>query len=513
MTKSPHLSHKAATRAAARVLRSADIYDWLMNQGYFPESYVLPPCFAVGQRPPRKRIYPINRDGREYRVPRRDLATVHFPKSEMTDRRFGIIDPRIYSDIAFDIARNWKKLVDRMVPNDSKIVSYSFPIPLDTRKHGRLGVLRSGRMIYEFLGMVDRDMTSVAYRYSYLVKTDIKNFYPSIYTHALAWVLHGKKKARAELHNYKLLGNRLDKLFQNANDGCTNGIPIGPAVSDVAAELITAFVDRRLSKSLSKHGIDCAAFRFKDDYRFLVKSESDGRAIVKHLQSALRELNLELNEGKTAISPLPDGLFREWSSMYWTVHPRRRSHYSWKDFRELYLAVLRIDRVCPGTGVIDRFLADVVTRSGRLKVTVVRGNLSRVLSMLLMLGGRRVKAFPKVVAIIEAVIRSSFGATHRVEITEYLEAYLAELASDEERNKYLIAWISYFFVSNGLKKSMKFKPVFKDAITRSVFQNRRAIFKDCPEFGIFIGCRASSRKVTMLRHLEVFLPPPDLLPP
>ncbi len=207
-----------------------------------------------------------------------------------------------------ETGRAWFK----MVPQASDVVPYSFPVPLDTKHHGRLGTLRSGRSIYEFLGMVDRDMASIAYRYSHLVKTDIKNFYPSVYTHSLAWALHGKRRARKERYNYKLLGNRLDRLFQQANDGCTNGIPIGPVVSDIAAEILASAVDVNLTARLRAAGSNSPVFRFKDDYRFLVQSDSDGRTVIKHLQSALRAFNLEVNDAKTEIHALPGGLFREW---------------------------------------------------------------------------------------------------------------------------------------------------------------------------------------------------------
>ncbi len=352
-------------------------------------------------------------------------------------------------------------------------------------------------------------MASIAYRYSHLVKTDIKNFYPSLYTHSIAWALHGKKVARKERQNFNLLGNRLDRLFQRANDSCTNGIAVGPAVCDIVAEILASAVDIDVTASLRDSGVKWAGFRFKDDYRFLVRSEAEGRTVIKHLQSSLKKYNLEINDTKTSTHTLPDGLFREWSSMYFAAHPRGCRKFSWKQFRELYLAVLRIDRQCPGTGVIDRFLADVITKQGNLKTSVGSKNLSRVLSMLLMLGSLRVKAFPKVMAIIEGVIRSSFGKLHHDEIVEYLDSYLQELSEDEERNKYLIAWIGYFFVSNGLKGRLSSKPDFKDPITRAIVTNRNTIFKDCPEFRIFAGCRTVSKKVTLLRHLEVFMPPPE----
>ena len=73
----------------------------------------------------------------------------------------------------------------------------------------------------------------IPYRYTHLVKADIKNFYPSIYTHSIAWAIHGKNFIRKDRnrHDYRFLGNRLDRLFQYSNDQKTNGIPIGPVVS------------------------------------------------------------------------------------------------------------------------------------------------------------------------------------------------------------------------------------------------------------------------------------------
>lgn len=510
----PIQEHQSNTRALAESLRTAEIYHWLNEYGYFPESYVLPPCFRVVKRPPRQKVYTlITRRGAHYPVPLKELINVQFPKSELTDRVFGLIHPEIHNDIAYHITRNWKTIVKAMLPKDSCVTTYSFPIPVDSKKPGRLGHLRSARMIYEFLGMVDDDLASTAYRYRYLVHADIKNFYPSIYTHSIAWAIHGKKVIRKpkNLHNYRLLGNRLDRLFQRANDGCTNGIPVGPVVSDIVSEIVASAVDVIFTNSLKVDGIQCEAVRFKDDYRILVNSEAEGKRVIKMLQAALKEYSLEINEDKTRISRLPEGLFREWVSEYHIAHPRRKAKYSWKQFRELYLAVLRIDRQYPDTGIIDRFLADIISNEGKLKVTVGVFNLQKVMSMLFILATRRVKSFPKVLAIIEGVLRTPFGKIHEDEIVAYLEKYLETLAQEEDRNKHLICWVSYFLVSNDLKSKLTVKPKFKDQITRTVFNNLPIIFKDAHEFKTFIGCKAIGKKVTMSEHLDIFDPPIDVL--
>lgn len=504
----PIHEHRTITKKLARDLKWTDIYHWLVEYGYLPESHVLPPCFKVKQRPKYPKLFSKVRS-KKLKLTPREWCKIQFPKTELIDMNFAIIHPEHHNDICYYLARNWKTIVDRLIPNDSDVTCYSFPIPIDSENPGRVGRLRSGRMIYEFLSMTEDSLATVAYRYSHLVRADIKNFYPSIYTHSIAWAIHGKKFIRKGNNRWdcSLLGNRLDRLFQYSNDQRTNGLPIGPVVSDIFAEIIAASVDRILTKSVKTSGLECEMTRFKDDYRILVKSESQGRIVIKMLQAALNQFDLKLSHEKTAVYELPEGLFRPWVSLYHAAYPRKRRRFRWKDFRELYLAVLRIDIQCPGTGVIDRFLADIVSEDRSLKLDVTEQNLEKAISMLLMLGNRRTKAFPKVVAIIETILRTPFGYTHSRDIVAFLQSYLMTLAEDEERNKYLISWIAYFLVSNGLKTYLTQRPKFTDPITRSVFNNRGAIFKDTQHFKLFEGSRTVGKRLSMLEHLDIFNPP------
>ena len=153
------------------------------------------------------------------------------------------------------------------------------------------------------------------------MKTDIKNFYPSIYTHSIAWAIHTKKTIRTKGNrgNYsRFLGLKLDRLLQYANDGCTNGIAIGPAISDLISEIVLSTVDTGVSKIIDAESIDFIGVRFKDDYRFLCQSKEDANFIIKTLQKQMALFNLTLNEGKSKIEELPEGLFREWTADY---HP------------------------------------------------------------------------------------------------------------------------------------------------------------------------------------------------
>lgn len=229
------LQHFRATARLARALRPKDVFSWLVNEGYFPEPYVLPPCFHVTKhRAFGRPRFPHTK--RTFTPSVSELTPIHFPRTDWTDRAFGIIDPDLHADIAHALARNWKSVLNTIFHRDNRVASYSFPIPLDSNNRGQLGTLRAGRLIYEFIEMAEHDLAAEAFRYKCVFRTDVKNFYPSLYTHSIPWALHGKRMIRkpANRHNFNHVGNRLDKLFQNANDQCTNGIPIGPAVSDLS---------------------------------------------------------------------------------------------------------------------------------------------------------------------------------------------------------------------------------------------------------------------------------------
>jgi hypothetical protein len=496
--------HRNQTADLACALGEKEVYEWLVTRGFFPEAYVLPPCFKVTKHPPYGKVYfPHTAKKFEPRVT--EYQEVHFPKTDYTDRTFGIIDPELHSDLASAFARNWKTILDEIFHPKNKVCSYSFPVPLDSKNPGSVGRLRSGRMIYEFIEMAENDIAAIAHRFKFLIKSDVKNFYPSIYTHSISWALHGKTFIRKNENrrNYSFVGNRLDKLFQNLNDGCTIGLPIGPAVSDIAAELVMSAVDRQLSGSIPDNAV---VVRFKDDYRILVRTESDGRTIVKALQAALKDYRLELNDEKTQFHSLPNGIFRDWVSQYHAANRLPKAYYSFRRFKETYLSVVAIDRANAGCGVIDRFLADIITKKYRLRVKLDKRTLPKVLSLLLMLGALRTKAYPKVLATIESILLSPFGKKRSAEIAEHLADHLSQLSEREAENRYLIAWICYFLRANNLNGHITAKYKYKDPIVRATYTNRFTLYEHCSDFKVFLGVKQTAKSTSLLEHLDVFKP-------
>jgi hypothetical protein len=56
MSRNPK-EHFQRTKELAQALDKEDVYRWLITKGYFPEAYVLPPCFEVTRDPGFGTIY------------------------------------------------------------------------------------------------------------------------------------------------------------------------------------------------------------------------------------------------------------------------------------------------------------------------------------------------------------------------------------------------------------------------------------------------------------------------
>jgi hypothetical protein len=56
MSRNPK-EHFQRTKELAQALDKEDVYRWLITKGYFPEAYVLPPCFEQDLR--RHTIYSV----------------------------------------------------------------------------------------------------------------------------------------------------------------------------------------------------------------------------------------------------------------------------------------------------------------------------------------------------------------------------------------------------------------------------------------------------------------------
>jgi hypothetical protein len=65
----------------------------------------------------------------------------------------------------------------------------------------------------------------------FLLRADVSQFYPSLYTHAVGWTLDPKLRKRVNWQNKALLGKNVDQFLMDLGGKLSQGIPIGNDIS------------------------------------------------------------------------------------------------------------------------------------------------------------------------------------------------------------------------------------------------------------------------------------------
>ena len=287
------------TRTTFRKLLMVKLVD-LIARGYFPKE--LPPPFSTKTfadlvaKNPSLSLYSYGRS-REFRLARHSLF-----RAGALRRQLAVPNPVSFLELAQLIASNWSE-VEKQCQKSSISLS-----KLDTRS--------TDRAIVASVPFSQHSLHQASVRASsrYLLKTDVTNCYPSVYTHGISWALHTKAFAKAHRRTKSLLGNKIDKLIRDAQFGQTIGIPVGPDTSFVVAEMVLSSVDEAFCHMLKKAKLGTNGYRSYDDFEFGFASRADAESAAALLQQALSEYELQLNANKTAIVELPMPLEPAWVS-------------------------------------------------------------------------------------------------------------------------------------------------------------------------------------------------------
>lgn len=133
----------------------------------------------------------------------------------------------------------------------------------------------------------------------YILKTDISNFYHSLYTHSIPWVFLSKKYAKNEKQEDNF-PNKLDRYIRESQSGETKGIPVGHFTSRFIAEIFQLKLDQRLSEK------GYFFSRYVDDYSFFIEEMSEKNEILTTFHNIYSEIELHINDSKTVIVKYPD---------------------------------------------------------------------------------------------------------------------------------------------------------------------------------------------------------------
>lgn len=278
------------TRTTAKTPRAR--HRRFLAAGFFPPE--VPPCFYSEQLARFRnsllghfsQLPNINGKPNFYFRQTRKTA-FHFPRFRSADRQHSIVDPIAYFFLSKILADNHVKL--NKLTKKSRISGS--PSIFDWS--GSRALQRPN------FNARDRLASQASARFEYVVTADIRAFYHSIYTHSIAWAIHSKRIAKKN-HSDALVGNLIDRLSRNLQDGQTIGIPVGPDTSRLVAELVGAAIDVEIQKKVKN--LRRRGMRFVDDFTLGCEDRPSAETAIAAIRRAANEFELDLNSAKTSIS-------------------------------------------------------------------------------------------------------------------------------------------------------------------------------------------------------------------
>lgn len=273
----------------------------LIRRGYFPAE--LPPPFTTASYASNAVQFAEKWPAAEIQKFWTAPESYSFPRYGDARRKLSIVNPINQLHVSHIISANWDNLRERL--NRSEISEF---------KPHFSGNIIYGRAItnIDFDG-VARRKTTILSNFGRYVKTDIARFYPSIYTHSIAWATLGKAHVKANLHSKEIknhYSSLLDKAVSAGQEGQTIGIPIGPDTSRIISELIAVEVEQIAQVHIGN--FKSRGVRYVDDMIFGLEESETSSAVLSGLSLALYEYQLEINAEKTDVFGLGHAHTPEW---------------------------------------------------------------------------------------------------------------------------------------------------------------------------------------------------------
>lgn len=265
----------------------------LLSRGYFPRE--LPPMFTTDNFAnlligsnflPGDYARPKKLSRSQAKIMKHDI-----PNLKLRRRIAGIPNPLFYFLLCQDIVNYWGDIQNHL---NKSIISRSKPIANS----------QSGRAINREHSedKLLRERLFIRSRSQYILKTDITQFYPSIYTHSIPWAIHTKPTAKQHRKaTPQFFGNILDEDSRNLQDGQTKGIPIGTDTSLIIAEILLTAFDNELKKQVP----NLLGIRYVDDFELGFPTYQEAESCLGLIRQLLNEFELILNDKKTRIIEIP----------------------------------------------------------------------------------------------------------------------------------------------------------------------------------------------------------------
>ena len=434
----------------------------LLSKGYFPKE--LPPVFTttdfgthadvILDEWQQENVFGVKRSkdfgkigGKRFRskysfknVPSADPEVISKPKKLYERRNIHVTHPIPQALLTREIAENWPKVqkwLSRQRYSEDEI------LVADRHERAIKGInFPIHRAKKSFL-----EATS-----DWLIKTDISRFYPTIYTHSIAWAAYGKERVKGALKTYEgTFADRLDMLVRSCNRNQTIGVPIGPETSRILAEIISSRIDLDFSEQLGDL-LGEVVDRLQDDWTVGAATLEKSEKILSVISSCYREYGLEINGSKTSISHILASDQENWKSEISAFLSHRRGGLYRSRLEEFLALCLRLQLEYPSAPVLNYALSIIEGR--RFSPT----DIEVLESFLLKAAVIAPISMDRVCRIILNIDHTSGGLSK-----ERLARRFTILAERHFENGALFEVIWLLYTLRGLKKPIKSSKIMKYA--------------------------------------------------
>lgn len=316
-------------------------------------------------------------------------------------RPLQLIHPVFYVSLVHEITKesSWKDIVNRfehLIKESKNIKCESIPVITKQYKKDKAA------QIVHWLGEVERQSICNSLEYDYLYHTDIVDCYGSIYTHSIAWALHGKDKAKEDRGGDKnFIGNIIDKQIEDMSYGQTNGIPQGSALMDFISEMVLCYIDSLLTEKLKDYTKkDYKIIRYRDDYRIFVNNPKIGELIIKELSELIYDFGMKINSQKTKITNhITHDSIKE-DKLYWMVNEIDSENLTNKLYKISFLA-----QQFPNSGTVSKLLKAFYDRILILDRKYIKVDIIILINILVDIAYKN----PRTYSIISAILSKLIG--------------------------------------------------------------------------------------------------------
>lgn len=209
-----------------------------------------------------------------------DTEAIYFniPKNNYIRREYKMPNLYSYLELVFFMVDNKKEFID--IFKDNKYSTSKFFNVLDFN--------------FAFTKKIEKRLL---FGGTNILSLDLSNFYHTLYTHSIPWVVHGKQASK--INRRDGFANNLDSIIQQCQYGETYGIPTGNIASRIIAEFYMCHIDLKLENKKYKYS------RYVDDIKFPYTSDSERESFLMEFNTLCREYNLVLNDKKTEVNTFP----------------------------------------------------------------------------------------------------------------------------------------------------------------------------------------------------------------